>query len=412
MSSSTVKPSPVQLIQDLLESPEVVRAFRFFEEESDSITEEHISICSIPASPFGERQRAEYLHDKFLQIGLSDVRLDEVGNCLGMLRGSSQSPTMVVSAHLDTVFPEGTDFNVRRVEQRLFSPGISDDGCGLAAVVALARCLVEVRARTTGSVLFVCTVGEEGEGNLRGVRHLFTKGPWVDPIDSFLSFDGPGIDRITNRALGSHRYRITLKGSGGHSWGDFGVPNPVHALGRAISRLASYPLPKDPRTTFNVGKVQGGVSINSIPSEASMDVDLRSGGEVELRRLDAYFRRAVHEAVEQENSTRRAGDAPLVLNLEIIGERPSGETSPQSLLVELAREATRAVGIEAQLDQSSTDSNLPMSLGIPAITVGAGGKSGSSHTLDEWYDPVDRDKGLKRGLLLILGMVGLQKGGQ
>ena len=227
-------------------------------------------------------------------------------------------------------------------------------------------------------------------------------------IDSFLSFDGPGVDRITNRALGSHRYRVRLTGPGGHSWGDFGVPNPVHALGRAISRLASYPLPKSPRTTFNVGKIEGGASVNSIPSEATMDVDLRSTEETELRRLDAYFRRAVHEAVNQENSIRRPGDEPLLVQLDLVGERPTGQTAPNSPLVEIAREASRAVGAEALLEQSSTDSNLPISLGIPAITIGAGGKSGLSHTLDEWYDPRQRDLGLKRGLLTILGTVGLR----
>jgi tripeptide aminopeptidase len=202
---------------------------------------------------------------------------------------------------------------------------------------------------------------------------------------------------------------VKLVGRGGHSWGDFGLPNPVHALGRAIAKLASYPLPKDPRTTFNVGKIQGGASVNAIPNHASMDVDLRSSEEGELRRLDAYFRRAVHEAVDHENDTRRPGDLPLSLVMDLVGERPTGDTSPNSLLVELAQEATRAMGVEPQLEQSSTDSNFPISLGIPSITVGAGGASGCSHTLDEWYEPLNRDQGLKRGLLVILGMVGLEQ---
>jgi acetylornithine deacetylase/succinyl-diaminopimelate desuccinylase-like protein len=406
--STSVKLSPSQVIQDLLKTPEVAESFRIFEQQADAITDEQIRICSIPSSPFGEQERAEYLSRKFLEIGLSDVQIDEAGNCLGLLRGLSQLPLMVVSAHLDTVFSRETDFTVRRKDQRLFAPGISDDGCGLAALITIARALVETGTKTSGSILFVGTVGEEGEGNLRGVRYLFTEGPWAGRIESFISFDGPGIERITNRALGSHRYRVTVKGTGGHSWGDFGIPNPVHALGRAISRLVSYPLPRDQRTTFNVGKVQGGTSINSIPSEASMDVDLRSCREVELQRLDAYFRRSVHEAVEHENAARRPGDAPLVLNIDLVGERPSGETPSGSLLVELAQEATQTFGVVAELDQSSTDSNLPISLGIPAITLGAGGTSGCSHTLDEWYEPLNRDKGLKRGLLTILGMVGLE----
>jgi len=396
------------VIQDLLKTPEVAESFRIFEQQAETITDEQIRICSVPSSPFGERERAEYLSRKFLEIGLSEVQIDEAGNCLGLLRGLSQSPLMVVSAHLDTVFSRETDFTVRRKDQRLFAPGISDDGCGLVALISIARVLVETSSKTSGSILFVGTVGEEGEGNLRGVRYLFTEGPWAGRIESFISFDGPGIERITNRALGSHRYRVTVKGTGGHSWGDFGIPNPVHALGRAISRLVSYTLPKDQRTTFNVGKVQGGTSINSIPSAAYMDVDLRSCDEVELQRLDAYFRRSVHEAVDQENAARRPGDSPLVLNIDLVGERPGGATPSNSFLVELAQQATQTFGIVGELDQSSTDSNLPISLGIPAITLGAGGTSGCSHTLDEWYEPLNRDKGLKRGLLTILGMVGLE----
>jgi tripeptide aminopeptidase len=253
--------------------------------------------------------------------------------------------------------------------------------------------------------LFVGTVGEEGEGNLRGVRHLLTRGSWSrQKIDAFLSFDGPGLDRITHRALGSRRYRVEFTGTGGHSWGDFGLPNPVHAIGRAISRLAAYPAPKEPRTTFNVGSIAGGTSVNAIPSQATMEVDLRSAGDTELRRLDAFFRRAMKEAAEEENAARRPGNPTLKLHVEMIGERPSGETPADSPLVKLAIETTRLLGVEPRLDQSSTDSNLPISLGIPAITLGAGGTSGASHTLAEWYDPRERDKGLKRGLLVILGL--------
>jgi tripeptide aminopeptidase len=407
MSTFVTKIAPAQIIQDLLHGPEVQEAFLFFEREAEAITEEHIAICSIPASPFAEHERAEYLLNKFVAIGLSEVTLDEIGNCVGFFEGASRRPLMVVSAHLDTVFAKGTDFTVKKQQQRFLAPGISDDGCGLAALMAIARALLTVRVHTLGSILFVGTVGEEGEGNLRGVRHLFCEGSWAGSIDSFLSFDGPGVDRITNRALGSRRYRVKLNGTGGHSWGDFGIPNPVHALGRAIARLTSYPLPKDPRTTFNIGTIQGGTSINAIPGEASMDVDLRSADDVELKRLDAYFRRAIHDAVQQENGLRRPGDAPLILSLDLVGDRPSGLTPLTSPLVEIAIAATRAIGVEPQMELSSTDSNLPISLGIPAITFGAGGVAGGSHTLDEWYEPLNRDKGLKRGLLTILANVGV-----
>ena len=386
----------------------MTRALRSFETNADAITEEQIRICSIPASPFGEQARAEYLSRKFSDLGLTDVEIDEEGNCLGLLKGSSQTPLLVVSAHLDTVFSKDTDFTVTRRDDRLFAPGIADDGCGLAALIALVQAIQTEQIPIEGSILFVGTVGEEGEGNLRGVRYLFTKGRWATQIEAFLSFDGPGLDRITNRALGSHRYRVEISGPGGHSWGDFGLPNPVHAIGRAVSRLAAYPAPKEPRTTFNVGRIEGGTSVNSIPSHASMEVDLRSAAERELQRLDAFFRRTMREAVDEENAIRRAGDPPLKLKVDLIGERPTGETRADSPVVEVALEATRALGVTPRLDQSSTDSNLPISLGIPAITLGAGGSSGASHSLDEWYDPRERDLGLKRGLLVVLGIVGIK----
>ena len=386
-------------------TPHVARALRFFETHAEAIIEEQIRICSIPASPFGEQERAEYLSRKFSELGLTEVEIDEEGNCLGLLAGSSRAPLIVVSAHLDTVFSKDTNFEVVRRANKLFAPGIADDGCGLVALLALAEAIQAERIPLEGSILFVGTVGEEGEGNLRGVRHLFTKGRWAKHVDAFLSFDGPGVDRITNRALGSRRYRVGVSGPGGHSWGDFGLPNPVHAVGRAISRLASYPAPKEPRTTFNVGRIEGGRSVNAIPSEVSMEVDLRSAAEVELQRLDAFFRRAVRDAVDVENAKRRAGDPLLKLKVDLIGERPTGVTPADSPLVELAIEATKLLGVEPRLDLSSTDSNLPISLGIPAITLGAGGTSGSSHSLDEWYDPRGRDLGLKRGLLVILGIV-------
>lgn len=398
----TVQP---QTIRQLATLPEVERALQFFEDNVDAITDEHIRICSIPATPFAEQERAQYLAARFQQLGLHDVSIDEEGNCIGLFKGNAPAPLVVVSAHLDTVFSPGTDFSVRREGNRLLAPGIADDGCGLVALIAMLQALQSAQIQIEGSLLFVGTVGEEGEGNLRGVRHLLTRGYWSKrKIDAFLSFDGPGVDRITNRALGSRRYRVELVGPGGHSWGDFGLPNPVHALGRAISQLAAYPAPRDPRTTFNVGSIEGGTSVNAIPARAAMEVDLRSAGEAQLRRLDAFFNRAIKEATDEENNHRRPGDPPLKLQLELIGERPSGETPADTQLVKLALEATRLLGVEPRLDQSSTDSNMPISLGIPAITLGAGGTSGASHTLAEWYDPRDRETGLKRGLLVILGL--------
>ena len=407
MVSPSITRATDQIITELLASTRVRRAFQFFESHAAEITEEQIKICSIPAPPFGEERRAAYLCQKFREHGLKDARLDAEGNCVALCAGRSLSPLLAVSAHLDTVFPPGTNCTVRRERGRLLAPGIADDGCGLAALIALLRALEMGDIKTEGSLLFVGTVGEEGEGNLRGVRHLLTRGEWANRISAFISFDGPGIERITHAALGSRRYRVRLCGTGGHSWGDFGTANPVHALGRAIARLASYPAPSEPRTTFNIGRIEGGTGVNIIPTDAIMDVDLRSASAEELMRLDAFFRRAVREAADDENSMRRAGDPPLELDLKLIGDRPSGETPRDAIIVRLAEEATRALGYSPILDRSSTDSNIPISLGLPAITLGAGGTSGHTHTLDEWFDPQGRDIGLKRALLVVLGVVGL-----
>ena len=407
MSSLATAHAPDQIVRDLIADLRVVRACQFFTTRAAEITEEHIGICAIPAPPFGEAARAEYLAARFRQCGLTEIEIDEEGNCVALRRGRALHPLVVISAHLDTVFPVGTDFTVRRAGPILRAPGIADDGCGLVALLALLRALEEQRIETNGSLLFVGTVGEEGEGNLRGVRHLLTAGRWARAVDAFLSLDGPGVERITNTALGSRRYRVYFTGTGGHSWGDFGAANPVHALGRTIARLAAYPAPVDPRTTFNVGRITGGTGVNVIAQEATMDVDLRSESAAELQRLDAFFRRAARESAADENAARRADTPPLELDIKLIGDRPGGTTALDTPLVQLALAATRACGFEPHLDCSSTDSNIAIARGLPAITIGAGGTSGNSHTLDEWYDPRGRDIGLRRALLLLLGAVGL-----
>lgn len=405
--TATLAYNPTRIVAELLKAPQVQTAFQFFDENADAITREQIEICSVAAPPFQEKERAEYFYARFQELGF-EVTLDHEGNCVGLRRGRSLTPLVVISAHLDTVFPAGTDVTVRQERGVLFAPGIADDGCGLAALTALGRALAAANIETDGSILFVGTVGEEGEGNLRGVRYLLTQGPWANRVSSFLSFDGPGIDRLINRALGSKRYRVSLRGPGGHSWGDFGLPNPVHALGRAIARLVSYPVPREPRTTFNVGRIQGGTSINAISHEAILDVDLRSTSDRELRTLDAFFRRAMREATDDENAVRHQGYPPLNVSVDLIGERPSGETPPDSAIVQIAIEATQGLGFTPRLEQASTDANFPMSLGIPSLTLGAGGTSGSSHTVDEWYDPRGRERGLKRGLLVALGLAGFR----
>jgi tripeptide aminopeptidase len=396
------------MTSELLADGRVRAAFRFFEERAAEITEEHAALCAIPAPPFGERARAEYLAARLRQCGLASARLDEEGNCVAPRPGRAERPLLVLSAHLDTVFPEGTNCAVRREGARMLAPGIGDDGAGLAALVALTCALAECGVETEGSLLLVGTVGEEGEGNLRGARHLLTAGEWAGRVDAFVSLDGPGVERITHAAVGSRRYRVRFAGAGGHSWGDFGAANPAHALGRAVARLVAYPAPASPRTTYNVGRVEGGTGVNCIAHEASMDVDLRSESAEELRRLDAYFRRAAREAAADENAARRPGAPPVELEMKLIGDRPGGRTPPDSPLVQLAAAATRAVGQRPRLDCSSTDSNIAISLGLPAVTLGAGGSSGNAHALDEWYDPRGRDLGLKRALLVALGTVGMR----
>ncbi|MFL6333435.1 MAG: M20/M25/M40 family metallo-hydrolase [Pyrinomonadaceae bacterium] len=411
MSTPTAtQATPEEIVKVLLGAERVQSAFRFFEEQAAGIDEEHAALVRVPAPPFGESARAEYLRARFEECGLEGAALDAEGNCVALRRGEALRPLLVLSAHLDTVFPAGTDCEVRREPSGLMrAPGIADDGCGLAALVALARALNEFEIETCGSILFVGTVGEEGEGDLRGVRHLLNASEWGGSADAFISIDGPGLERITHAALASRRYRVTCRGVGGHSWGDFGVPNPVHALGRAVARLAAYPAPRKPRTTFNVGRIEGGSGVNVIPREARMDVDLRSESPAELGRLDAFFRRAARESGEDENAARRQGAPALEIETRLIGDRPGGTTAPEQPLVRLAAEATRALGARPYLDCSSTDSNIAISRGLPAVTIGAGGASGSTHTLEEWYDPAGRDLGLKRALLVALGVVGLKK---
>jgi acetylornithine deacetylase/succinyl-diaminopimelate desuccinylase-like protein len=396
-----------QNFDSLLHDERVKRAFDFIDFSDARFTAELVRICEIPAPPFKEQERGRYFAARFTELGLSDVHTDSEGNVIGFYRGQSEEPLLVLSAHLDTVFPEGTDVKIRRAGSRLLAPGIADDAAGLAALIGLIQTLNAAQMRLRGTIAFVATVGEEGEGDLRGVRHLFSEGRLAGRVSAFVSFDGTGVDFITHQALGSRRYRVTLTGPGGHSWGDFGVVNPVHALGRAIARMADYRAPVEPRTTYNIGRIEGGESINVIPQSASMYVDLRSASEIELSRLEDFLMAAVNHAVVDENALRAASGRKLQVELAIIGNRPSGEIPRDSLLVRTAIEASRALGVNPILNRASTDSNIPISLGIPAITIGAGGVSNDSHRLSEWYDPAGRELGYKRALLIALGMTGI-----
>jgi len=398
-------------IASLMKSAQIRRAFQFIDELQVELDDELVRICEIPAPPFREDARARFIGQRFHAVGLSLVRSDAEGNVIAERPGPSSrrspGPRVVISAHLDTVFPEGTDVRVRRDGARFHAPGISDNVCGIVSLLTLARALEAGDIVTRGQVYFVATVGEEGEGNLRGVRHLFDKGEFTSGVDAFISLDGPGLERITHRALGSRRYRVTISGPGGHSWGDFGIVNPVHALGRAIARFSSYPAPLAPRTSYNVGIIEGGSSVNAIPASASMVVDLRSVSSDEIDKLEAHLRRVVEIAVREENSQRAMSGTSLTCEFEQTGDRPSGETPIGSPIVRAAIECSRALGIEPRLDCSSTDSNIPISLGIPAITLGVGGVSGNCHSLTEWYEPHGRELGIKRLLLLTASLTGL-----
>ncbi|MGA1369211.1 MAG: M20/M25/M40 family metallo-hydrolase [Blastocatellia bacterium] len=403
------------LLGGLLADQAVTRALAWIERSGDQFTEEQVRICEIPSPPFGEEARGDYLAGRFRELGLSGVHRDEVGNVIGLFpgtegpgtEGSGEASWLVVSAHLDTVFPAGTDVTVRRIGKRLHAPGIGDDVAGLALLPALIEALREGAILPAAPLAFVATVGEEGEGDLRGVRHLFAQGRLAGRIGRFISFDGAGVEWLTHQALGSRRYRIRVDGPGGHSWGDFGVVQPVHALAKIIARLADYPAPSSPRTTFNVGRIEGGESVNVIPTSAWMDVDLRSAGEAELSQIEEFLLAETQRTVQEENRLRRARSHPLTLTTELIGSRPSGEIPLVDPLVQTAIGVTRALGIEPILSRASTDANVPIHLGIPAITLGAGGVSGDPHRLTEWYDPTGRELGYRRALLLILALTGI-----
>ncbi|HLG14325.1 MAG TPA: M20/M25/M40 family metallo-hydrolase [Blastocatellia bacterium] len=408
MQESVVQTFEPSTFAGVLSAPDIQRAFAYISHSQTEIDEEIIRVCEIPAPPFKESARAQFVLERFQELGLTRVRTDEEGNIIAERPGLGSRPAVVISAHLDTIFPEGTDVRVRREGRRLYAPGISDNACGIVSVTAVARALDAAGVRTEGPICFVATVGEEGEGNLRGVRHLFTEGEFRAGVDAFISLDGPGLERITNRALGSRRYRVTMSGPGGHSWGDFGIVNPVHAMGRAIARFAAYPAPLSPRTSYNVGIVEGGSSVNAIAEAAAMTVDIRSVSDEEIDKLELFLRRVVEIAVREENVQRAMSSTRVSYEIEQIGSRPSGETPVESGIVQAAIECSRALGIEPRLDCSSTDSNIPISLGIPAITLGVGGVSDNCHSLAEWYEPAGRELGLKRLLLLAVTLAGLR----
>jgi tripeptide aminopeptidase len=384
----------------------IVRQAVEYAATSEPLTvQQQIELCEIPAPPFMEQARAEDYVRRFREMGIENVRIDEEGNVIAERPGHPDGPVIVLSGHLDTVFPEGTDVSVTRDGNVLHGPGIGDDCRGLAVVLAVARALEEHDIETYGTVLFVGTVGEEGEGNLRGVRHLFQE-ELKDEVDYFISVDGSGLD-VTKDAVGSYRYRVTFEGPGGHSYGAFGMPNPIHALGRAIAKISELRVPEDPKTTFNVGIVEGGTSVNSIPFDATMQVDMRSEDPAALDELDGRFREAVLAALEEENA-RWGGPVELTVEMDRWGLRPAGSQPADARIVQAAVLAGQELGFTPDLGASSTDSNIPISLGIPAITIDGGGRGRGAHSLDESFDTTDSHLGTQWALLITLALAGLR----
>jgi len=384
----------------LLQDAAVKAAVEAIRADEPRTLDDQVRICEVEAPPFQESKRGEMYAHLLREAGLTNVRTDKEGNVLGELTGAQPRPHLVFAAHLDTVFPEGTPVRVTREGTLMRGPGIGDDCRGLAVVLAVARTMVKSGLKVPGTITFVGNVGEEGLGDLRGVKYLFNEG-MKGRIDRFVSIDGTGYG-ITHVAVGSLRYRVTFKGPGGHSFGAFGRSNPIHALGRAVSAISNFEVPIEPKTTFNVGRIGGGTSVNSIPFEAWMEVDMRSSDPASLQSVDARFNKAVDDAVRDEDA--RWNQRMLTVDKALVGNRPAGRTAADSPIVRAAVSVTEVLGLPVSLDEGSTDSNLPMSLGIPAITIDGGGRGTDAHALSEAFDSTDSWKGTQRALLIAIAL--------
>ena len=385
----------------LLATPAIKNAVDATRRNEPAVIDEQARLCEIEAPPFKEEKRAAALRATFEALGLKNVRIDAVGNVLGERPGTAPRPHVVFSAHLDTVFPEGTSVKTTRLGSVIKGPGISDDCRGLAVLVGVIGALNEARVQTPGSITFVGTVGEEGLGDLRGVKHLFER-ELKGRIDRFVSVDGAGLG-ITHTAVGSRRYRVTYKGPGGHSYGAFGLANPIHALGRAIAKISELRVPAEPKTTFNVGRIGGGTSVNSIPFEAWLELDLRSADKGALTALDAAALKAFEHALAEENE-RWGQRGQLTLDCRLVGDRPAGQVPASAPIIAAAVSVTKALGLTPTLDEGSTDSNVPISLGIPAVTIDGGGSSRGAHSLGEEFDTTNSWQGTARALLLAIAL--------
>lgn len=393
-----------QTPEAMIRLPKVRQAMDFLKAVEPETIAEQIKTAEIPSPPFKEQERAKYYKQRFTELGLKNVRIDAIGNVIGERPGSDTSANLVIAAHLDSVFPEGTDVKVRREGNLLIGPGIGDDARGLAVMLAVIRALNDAKIETKSSIVFVGDVGEEGLGNLRGVGHL-VKEELKGKITNFIGLDAGGFN-VVNREIGSNRYRVTFRGPGGHSYGEFGRPSAIHALGRAIEKISQMKVPTDPRTTYNVGRVEGGTTVNSIAQTASMEVDLRSVSADELAKIDTGLKQAVQTALSEENAARPDA-ARLTVDIELIGERPVSRQAPDAEIVKMVLASDKALGIPSNLTASSTDSGMPIRFGIPAVTIGVGGIWRGSHSLGESFDSTDSYRGTQRVLAAILNIAGM-----
>jgi tripeptide aminopeptidase len=389
----------------ITENTRVRAALEWFGSNLAWLNHEQARLTEIPAPPFREAARGAAVREVLAESGLA-MHTDKIGNVIGELRGTNENEIVLLTAHLDTVFPAGTTVKVRREGGRMLAPGISDNGTGIAALVAIARALQFAHVQPQRSILFCANVGEEGEGNLRGMRELVQD--YRSKLKGVVVIDGSGTEHVTTKALASRRLEATVTGPGGHSWSDFGMPNPIDALVRGSVRFINTKVPLTPRTSFNIGQIEGGTSVNSIPFEARIKVDIRSESEEELARLESALREAIAAGVRDEmEPPRDRSKGTLEWKVELLGSRPGGELPSDSPLLAALRAADEYVGNQSRIERSSTDANIPLSLGIDAISIGAGGSGGGAHSLQEWYDPAGREAGLKRALLTVLGISGV-----
>jgi acetylornithine deacetylase/succinyl-diaminopimelate desuccinylase-like protein len=408
-----LRTAPEEEIAQLTSLPEVQQAYDWLRTAEPKLQRWQMEIARIPAPPFGEAARSEWLAQRFRELGLDDIQIDEAGNVLGIHsgadRGETAGPYVALSAHIDTVFPPESPLEIRQEGSKLLGPGVSDNGAGVTAMLAMAAVLQATAIHPSQPLLFIGNVGEEGEGDLRGMRHIFSQEQWLDSIACNVILDGAGTDVIVAEALGSRRFEVTVRGPGGHSWSDYGIPNPIVTLARAIDSFSRANVPLSPKTSSNVGVIHGGTSVNSIPEFASMRVDIRSTSTDEIDRLERALRLALDQSMEVERESRRSTPSSLTAEVVKIGDRPSGELNADARILRVVRAVDQHLNNSAHVQRASTDANIPLSLGREAVALGGGGRGGGAHTLQEWFDCSGRDLGLRRILLTVLALAGVKE---